>query len=153
MPTRLCAAFVLLLSTLGSGGGAEGAFPLTLGRIVARSPALAGTSPSAPAWSSDGQWLAFLWNGHALPAREVWVVGGDGTRLRRLSPEATASTPAVTELVWIPGSADLIYLAGGGLFRVGGPGGEPLLLAAAPGGRAGLAGSGAGRRAGGARGR
>src|SRR5262249_61344841 len=114
MPPRLCAAFVPLLSTPGSAGRAEEVFPLTLERIVARSPALAGTSPSAPAWSSDGQWLAFLWNGHALPAREVWVVGGDGTRLRRLSPEATASTPAVAGLGWVPGGAGLICIAGGG---------------------------------------
>jgi len=146
MSSRLCAA-LLLSSTLAATGEAEEALPLTLERIVSRSPALAGTSPSTPVWSTDGQWLGFLWNDRALPAREVWVVARDGSGLHRLSPSAADAVPAVSELAWVPGRADLIYLAGGGLFRVSATGGAPTLLAAPGGDRSGLSVSPDGRRA------
>jgi len=140
-------AALLLCSILTATSAAEEALPLTLERIVSRSPALAGTSPSAPAWSADGQWLGFLWNDRALPARELWVVARDGSGLHRLSPAVAETVPAVSELAWIPGRAELIYLAGGGVFRVAVSGGAPAQLAAAGGERWGLSVSPDGRRA------
>jgi hypothetical protein len=112
MPSRLGAALALLASTVVLTSRAEDAPPLTLERIVRRSPALSGTPPSAAVWSSDGQSLAFLWNDGALPAREVWIVARDGTGLRVVSPEA-GHPGGVSELAWVPGKAELIYVAGG----------------------------------------
>ena len=146
MPSRLGAALALLASTVALTSRAEDAPPLTLERIVRRSPALSGTSPSAAVWSSDGRSLAFLWNDGALPAREVWIVARDGTGLRRLSPEAGPTPGGVSELAWVPGKAELIYVAGGGLFRIAASGGAPAVLAPAGGERSGLAVSPDGRR-------
>ena len=89
-------------------------------------PALSGTPPSAAVWSSDGRSLAFLWNDRGrCRAREVWIVARDGTGLRRLSPEAGPTPGGVSELAWVPGKAELIYVAGGGLFRIAASGGAP----------------------------
>ena len=83
---------------------------LTLDRILSL-PSLAGTAPVAPAWSPDGQRLAFLWNDAALPRREVWLVEADGSGLRRLTGAAEESQ-GVRELAWMPDSDTLVYLRG-----------------------------------------
>ena len=86
--------------------------PLTIPQIVAKAPALAGTSPSSPAWSADGSTLAFLWNDQAMPSRDVWLVNRDGSGLRRLTRDG-----GVSELRWVGG--EVAYIAGGFVSRAG----------------------------------
>ncbi|MGH9389838.1 MAG: hypothetical protein ACRD1Z_09495, partial [Vicinamibacteria bacterium] len=62
---------------------AQGA-ELTVERLASL-PRLAGTAPSSPLWSADGQNVAFLWNDAGLPFRDLWVVSHDGSGLRRLT--------------------------------------------------------------------
>src|SRR5215470_7680261 len=132
MPSaRMRLALLLLLFTVRAGA-AEPPLPLTLERIVSRSPALSGTAPGAPTWSPDGKLLAFLWNDRAVPERQVWVVGRDGTGLRRLTEPR--SPGGVSELAWLPGQR-LLYLETGELRRITTGGGKPEVLAPAAGER------------------
>jgi dipeptidyl-peptidase 4 len=57
-------------------------------------PTLSGTPPAAPAWSPDGEHLAFLWNDRGFPFRDLWVVPAGGGTPQRL----TAMDPAADEL-------------------------------------------------------
>jgi len=123
--TRL--ALLLLLSTVPASA-AEAPLPLTLERIVSRRPALSGTAPAEPSWSPDGKLLAFLWNDRALPERQVWVVGRDGTGLRRLTEPR--SPGGVSEVAWLPGQR-LLYLEAGELRRMSSDGGKAEVLAPA----------------------
>jgi dipeptidyl-peptidase-4 len=121
--------------------------PLTLERIVSRSPALFGTAPTSPAWSRDGKRLAFLWSSLARPEREVWLVDRDGTVPRRLSRSAEEGGEAVAELAWGQGDA-LLVLAGGRLLRLDAAvAGPPVELVAAAGDRSVLTVSPDGRTA------
>lgn len=110
--------------------------PLTVEAIVARSPSLFGTSPSSPAWSPDGKLLAFLWNDHAMPARDVWLVERDGSGLRRLTHASDSDGGAVTEFAWAPGG--VVYLSKGHLFRLSVAGGSSETVLKSDGERAGL---------------
>jgi dipeptidyl-peptidase-4 len=101
--------------------------PLTVAQIVSRAPALAGTSPSSPAWSADSAMLAFLWNDEAKPERDVWVVDRE---LRRLTRQG------VSELAWSGDS--IIYIAGGDLYRIGANGGAVQRLTNSGGEKSGL---------------
>ncbi len=139
-------ALALLLAPTG-GAGQESA--LTIERIVAQ-PSITGTSPSAPAWSPVGSRLAFLWNDSAMPRREIWIVEGDGTGLHRLTRE-TEGTGGVSQFVWTPSGAALIYIRAGDVWRIdaerGGGGDGGVRLTATGGGKSNLAVSPDGRYA------
>jgi dipeptidyl-peptidase 4 len=111
--------------------------PLTVERIISRSPSLFGTSPVAPAWSPDGKHLGFLWNDQAMPAREIWVVARDGSDLRRLTHSPEGAGNAVSEFAWAS-DGTLIYLSNGQLHRISASGGDAQPLGNAAGDRAGL---------------
>ena len=97
-----------------TGAGQEPA--LTIDRIVSQ-PSITGTAPSSPSWSADSRQLAFLWNDSGLPRREIWIVKGDGSGLRRLTSEIEG-TRGVDLFVWTPDAEDLIYLRSGDVWRV-----------------------------------
>lgn len=103
-----------------------GRVPLTVARIVA-TPTITGTVPAAPAWSPDSRTIAFLWNDRAMPARDLWVVGRDGTGSRRLTPVAVDGRGSVSAFAWIDANT-VLYLQGGDLWRLalGGTLGERL---------------------------
>jgi dipeptidyl-peptidase-4 len=84
---------------------------LTVERIVGK-PAVAGTSPLRPAWSSDSRWLAFLWNDRGEPQREIWIVARDSSR-----PHAITSA-GVTEFGWTPDAGAVVFLREGDIWRV-----------------------------------
>ena len=115
---------------------ADSPAPLTIERIVSRSPSWFGTSPTSPAWSPDGKLLAFLWNDQAMPAREVWLVERDGSGLRRLTRATEGGGSAVTEFAWANGA--VVYLSKGLLYRLPTAGGSPEALLTRDGERAGL---------------
>src|SRR5215831_5727913 len=144
MPSARTHHLLALLVLAATPAGAEAPLPLALERIVSRRPALFGTSPAAPAWSPDGKLLAFLWNDHALPGRQLWVVDREGTRPRRLTEERAGG--GVAALAWLPGQR-LLYLEAGELRRIAAGGGKPEVLAPAAGQRSDLSVSPDGRTA------
>jgi dipeptidyl-peptidase-4 len=119
---------------------------------VASLPSLIGTAPASPTWSPDSRWLAFRWNQHGWPLRDIYLVGADGSGLRRLTdvqrtdpaptPPEDVSTDAlaaraaararggVAELVWLPDSRALLFTSRGQLFRVPLDGGDAVKLQA-----------------------
>jgi Tol biopolymer transport system component len=103
---HLIREILALALLLAPAAGASQESGLTIDRIVAQ-PSITGTSPYAPAWSPDSRRLAFLWNDSAMPRREIWIVEGDGTGLRRLTQE-TEGTGGVSQFVWTPEGAALI---------------------------------------------
>ena len=111
LPGKFIKAF---LGAPTTGAGQEPA--LTIDRIVSQ-PSITGTAPSSPSWSADSRQLAFLWNDSGLPRREIWIVKGDGSGLRRLTSEIEG-TGGVDLFVWTPDAADLIYLRSGDVWRV-----------------------------------
>ncbi len=126
-----------------SGSGQEPA--LTIERIVSQ-PALTGTAPSAPAWSPDSRRLAFLWNDSAMPRREIWIVEGNGSGLRRLTRE-TEGTGGVGRFVWTPDGAAVVYFRSGDVWRMPLNGGDGERLTETRGGKSNLAVSPNGRYA------
>ncbi|MEW6320125.1 MAG: prolyl oligopeptidase family serine peptidase [Acidobacteriota bacterium] len=128
--------------------------PLTVER-VASLPSLIGTAPASPVWSPDSRLLAFRWNDEGWPFRDIWIVGADGTGLRRLtdlerthppppppegrSTEALAAQSAararggVSEIVWLPDSRGLLFVLRGRLYRVALDGTSPEPLPPADG--------------------
>jgi len=120
--TPLFALATLSSQLAPSGARAEAPPPLTVARIVSRSPSLFGTAPSSPAWSPDGKMLAFLWNDQAMPARDIWLVDRDASALRRLTSATIGSGSAVSEFVWESANS-LLYLSGGEVHRIAPAGG------------------------------
>jgi dipeptidyl-peptidase-4 len=82
---RVPGAVALLVSLAGTAY-AQG---LTLERIAAF-PHIGGTPPANVAWSPDGSRIAFLWNDAGMPFRDLWVIGADGSGLKRLTDMAAA---------------------------------------------------------------
>ena len=144
MPSARTRLALLQLLFIVQARAAEAPLPLTLERIVSHRPALSGTAPAEPVWSPDGKLLAFLWNDRALPERQVWVVGRDGTGLRRLTEPR--SPGGVSEVAWLPGQR-LLYLEAGELRRISATGGKAEVLAPAAGDRSVLSVSPDGRTA------
>jgi dipeptidyl-peptidase-4 len=90
----LCALTLALPASAQSQGAPATAAP-SVERLVSF-PTLSGTPPSAPAWSPDGQALAFLWNDRGFPFRDVWLTTADGApprRLTRMDPAADGLLP------------------------------------------------------------
>ncbi|MEM8711583.1 MAG: DPP IV N-terminal domain-containing protein, partial [Planctomycetota bacterium] len=111
--------------------------PLRLDRIL-DSPSLTGTSPSSPAWSPDGRWLAFLWNDLGLSMREVWIVAADGSGLRpAVKSAATSARQGVRSFAWLPDSTGFVALRSGALWRCD-LGGEASAVAELPDRASGL---------------
>ncbi len=77
---------IVLLVSLAGTAHAQG---LTLERIAAF-PHIGGTPPTNIAWSPDGSRIAFLWNDKAMPFRDLWVIGADGSGLKRVTDMAAA---------------------------------------------------------------
>ena len=126
-----------------TGAGQEPA--LTIDRIVSQ-PSITGTAPSSPSWSADSRQLAFLWNDSGLPRREIWIVKGDGSGLRRLTSEIEG-TRGVDLFVWTPDAEDLIYLRSGDVWRVSFANGDGKRLTETGGDKSNLAVSPDGRYA------
>jgi len=64
-------------------------------------PTCGGDHDSGPAWSPDGQWIAFVrW-------ADLWLVRPDGTDAHELL--ATGKLPA-REVVWSPDSQRIVFL-------------------------------------------
>jgi dipeptidyl-peptidase-4 len=109
------------------------------------SPSLAGTPPTALAWSPDSRVLAFLWNDEARPLRDIWTVSAAGGRPTRLttyggaggSPSTGASS--VTEFVWHPDGTAIVLLNRGDVHRIRPDGGEPAQLTRTGGSKSSLA--------------
>lgn len=96
---------------------------LTIARLTSQ-PAPAGTTPTAPVWSPDSRWVAFLWNDQALPTRQLWIVGADGSGRQRL----TAAGEGVSSLIWSADSRSLAYLQAGDIWELALPSGSPRRL-------------------------
>jgi len=144
MPSARTPSALLLLLVATATHAAEAQLPLTIERIVSRRPALSGTAPAGPTWSPDGKLLAFLWNDGGLPERQVWVVGRDGSGLRRVTEPR--SPGGVSEVAWLPGQR-LLYLEAGEVRRIAAGGGKAEVLAPAAGERSALSASPDGKTA------
>lgn len=140
---------MLVAASLVATATAQPAAPLTVER-VASLPSLIGTAPASPTWAPDSARLAFRWNDQGWPFRDIWIVNGDGTGLRRLTDlERTHPAPAppegrstaalaaqaaaraqggVGELVWLPDSQSLLFTLRGEAYRVSANGGTPERL-------------------------
>ena len=71
-------------------------------RRVAR-PARLSDYTEEPAWSTDGEWIAFHYEhpvGGQTIVSQLWRVRADGTGLKRLTTEKSDSSPA-----WLPSTA------------------------------------------------
>jgi len=89
--------------------------PLTLDRLLA-TPAITGTAPSSPKWSSDSRYLAFTWNSQGQPQRSLWVARQDGGGLRQLGAEGV-SAASVRDFVWLPHANVIISLRNDELWK------------------------------------
>lgn len=81
---------VLAVSSVLSNASSQDA--PTIERSMAL-PFLGGTPPVAPAWSADGERLAFLWNGEGLGFRDIWVTDAGGSEPRRITNLAIGASP------------------------------------------------------------
>ena len=61
---------------------------------------------TAPRWSADGRWLAFLSNREA-PRLQLYVIAADGGEVQRLTDEEEG----VSDVAWAPDSRRLAYVA------------------------------------------
>ncbi|TVQ41703.1 MAG: S9 family peptidase [Wenzhouxiangella sp.] len=117
-------------------------------------PKLDGTAPTQPTWSPDSQSLAFLWNDHGMPYRDVWLVSEGGAPIRLTqgapAPEQVLGTGedlslealrqrarlrqhgGVSGLVWHPDGSGIYYVLDGELRFVPVDGGQSRVVG--PGG-------------------
>ena len=135
--TSLVALTALLAQLPIVDAHAEAPPALTVERLVSRTPSLFGTSPTAPAWSTHGSLLGFLWNDEAMPGRDVWLVDRQGQVPRRLTRAADADGGDVAEFIWAPGPS-VVYLTKGEIHRVAAAGGTDQTLVPGGADRAGL---------------
>jgi dipeptidyl aminopeptidase/acylaminoacyl peptidase len=81
-----------------SAAPAQTRLELTVDTIM-RGPELAGYTPSDARWSGDGQRIYFQWKQHTdIPTKpmDTYVVGRDGTGLRKLNEDEAAVSPPIT---------------------------------------------------------
>ncbi len=113
---------------------------LTVQRITSL-PRIDGTPPEQPVWSPDSERIAFVWNDHGMPFRDVWVAGPEQEEPVRLTrrapdPEDVAMPPEDTdleslsarqrerqdrgigEIAWTPDGESVVFVHGGRLYRV-----------------------------------
>ncbi len=152
--------------------GARGSVSLTAQKPaltvepLASLPSVIGTAPASPVWSPDGTRVAFLWNDHAMPFHDVWVVNADGGPPRKLTDlkgemrhaDALSATRPIqddfpvlmadaadrlrtgaTEAVWTPDGKNLIVACEDQLYWVSVDGGGLTRLEVPPAGRTVLA--------------
>jgi TolB protein len=96
----------LAFASLGKEGWAIRMFSLDLGRLVSFPAGTAGGSNQAPAWSADGQKLAFSSARSGHP--EIWVADANGNSPRRLTSFGADTSPTWnprtgTQLSWVSG--------------------------------------------------
>jgi dipeptidyl-peptidase-4 len=97
-------------------------------------PRIIGTAPVEPAWSADGKTLAFLWNESGYDFRDVYLVGVDSPKPRRLTSLSPASPPpegdrGVVDVSFHPDGTSVLFQRGSELFRVSTEGGTPERVA------------------------
>ena len=98
--------------------------PLTLDDLFA-TPSLTGVVPSSPAWSLDSGRFAFTWNNKGLPVRGLWTAANDGSGLRRLGTDDSASVRAIS---WLD-ETTILSLRGEGLWSTDADSGDETLVA------------------------
>jgi dipeptidyl-peptidase 4 len=148
--TRLFWPVLLAALLLPNPAQSSGKTAPELDSIVAL-PRLAGTAPSRPAWSPDSSQVAFLWNDHGMPFRDLWRVQVDEdepVRLTRFAPDPesilgpgddlslealrqrarTREHRGISDLIWHPDGERILFVLDGQLTIVGHDGGEPETL-------------------------
>lgn len=108
-------------------------------------PWVIGTAPKGFIWSADSKAVAFLWNDEGTNFRDVWIAtrekaqpvrvtrmprpqipSNTGNDLQTMQRAADAEMdPGVTEVLWSPDQARLIFLFKGEIWSVPPAGGEP----------------------------
>lgn len=91
-----------LLAVMLLPGLAAADTALTSVETLFREPALAGTPPSAPAWSPDSRYIAFTWNADGRSQRGLWLASNDGRKVQRL--DSKASRQSVRDFGWLDGN-------------------------------------------------
>src|SRR5580658_3743200 len=89
---------VLLVILLASHARPAGKFSLTIDNIM-RGPQLFGYEPAEVRWSGDGERIYFQWKQASDPrikAPDTYVVGRDGSGLRKLSDAEAETNPHFT---------------------------------------------------------
>ncbi len=151
---RLRLATALIVSVLCHGMGhdlyAQQRPAPSVERIVTL-PNLAGTAPTAPVWSPDSRRVAFLWNDHGMPFRDLWVAAvdsGEPVRLTSLAPDpadvlgpgedlsldalteraARREAGGVSQAVWDPSGEQLLFVHRGEVHAVSADGGSPAAV-------------------------
>ena len=113
---------------------------LTIDRITSL-PSITGTPPSEPVWSPDSTRIAFLWNDHAMPFRDIWIAnvsGGAPVRVTKLEEQEPPAPPpgknlslkalteraaartrsGIADVIWTPDGSALIFAYRGDLHRI-----------------------------------
>jgi hypothetical protein len=107
----------LLAFLLSFHAAPAGKFALTIDNIM-RGPGLFGWEPEQVRWSGDGQRLYFQWKQASDPLikdRDTYVVGRDGSGLRKLSDsEAKVAPPASGDTT--PDRTRTVYAHDGDIF-------------------------------------
>lgn len=96
----------IAFASLGNLGWSVRMFSLDLNRIVAFPAGTAGGANQAPAWSSDGQKIAFSSARSGTP--EIWAADASGANLHRLTAFGTDTSPVWnprtgTQIAWVSG--------------------------------------------------
>jgi dipeptidyl aminopeptidase/acylaminoacyl peptidase len=118
---------ILIAILFASQANPAGKFALTIDNIM-RGPGLYGYEPAGVRWSGDGQRIYFQWKQASDPRlkpADTYLVGRDGSRLRKLSdaeaklapPAAGASTRDKKRTVYSRDGDIWLYDAGAGTTR------------------------------------
>ena len=111
---RVSPAFLTAYCTFVAATGTAFGEPLTLDDLV-EPQRLTGAPPRAPAWSPDGQQLAFLWHMRPDTPTALWLVDRDGKNRRTVF---TAANNTVTDFAWWPDGHSLLATSGDDLWRI-----------------------------------
>ena len=134
------AASVALFALMQAPAAVAQQEALTIDRITSL-PSITGTTPSEPVWSPDSTRIAFLWNDHAMPFRDIWIANASGgapvrvttleeqeppapppgknLSLKALTERAAARTRSgIADVIWTPDGSALIFAYRGDLHRI-----------------------------------